>query len=124
MGEKKKVLCVEDEQTLLMVLKDTLQKAGFQPILAKDGKEGLEAALREHPHLILLDLIMARMSGLEMLRELRVDSWGKRVPVIIFTNISDEEIEKEARSLGVQDIVIKADVSLQELIEKVNERLQ
>lgn len=84
-----KILIVEDEQFLLEVLSDTLVAEGYQVFPAKDGVEGLKLASRVKPDLILLDVVMPKMNGLTMLKKVRACVWGKKIPVIVLTNVSD-----------------------------------
>ena len=78
----KKVLVVEDERTLRDALVKKLSKEEFTVLSAKDGKEGLDTALAEHPDLILLDILMPKMNGIEVLQKLREDEWGAKAKVI------------------------------------------
>ncbi|MFH1392314.1 MAG: response regulator [bacterium] len=88
---KNKILIVEDEILMLKTLVSTLNNHGFSTLEAQDGEQGLAIALKEKPDLILLDTIMPKMDGLAMLKELRKKSWGKKVPIIFLTNLSDSE---------------------------------
>ncbi|MBI5221908.1 MAG: response regulator [Candidatus Magasanikbacteria bacterium] len=123
MENKKTILIVEDEVSLLNALRDKLTREGFVTLEAKNGEEGLEVALREHPDLILLDIIMPVMDGMTMLSKLRNDSWGKKVKVIILTNLSDTEKVSAAMAKGTFDYLVKADWKLEEVIVKIKERL-
>ena len=71
-----KILIVEDEDSLLSALVDKFLKAGYRVVTARDGEEGLTVALREQPDLILLDIVMPKMDGISLLRQLRDNSWG------------------------------------------------
>src|SRR6185312_13646530 len=92
----KKILVVEDEASIALALGDKLAQEKFTVSKAVDGEEGLAVALREHPDLILLDLRMSKMTGLEMLDELRKDAWGKTANVMIMTNVADTASQEEA----------------------------
>lgn len=124
----KKILIVEiveDEPSLIEALRNKLNKEGFSVLEARNGKIGLDLALKERPDLILLDIIMPVMDGLTMLQELRKkDEWGKNVPVIILTNLSDDKKVMEAVKEGSYDYLIKSDWSINEVISKVRERLK
>lgn len=77
MTEKpKRILIVEDEIPMLKALVDKFSRAGFETLEAKNGIEGLAVALKEHPDLVLLDLVMPKMDGVKMMEKLREDSWG------------------------------------------------
>ena len=123
MSEIKKILIVEDETSLRNALCEKLTREGFAILEAKNGEEGLEVALREHPDLILLDIIMPVMDGMTMLKKLREDAWGKNAKVIILTNLSDNDKMAEAITQGTFDCLIKSDRTLEDVVKKVKERL-
>ena len=123
-----KVLVVEDEKSLRKALVTSLKAAGLDVIEASDGKNGLEKARAEHPDLIMLDLIMPKMEGKTVVMELQKDDWGKKVPIIFLTNISDpikiaemNEISSENSTLF--DYLIKTDWRLEEIVSKVKTKL-
>jgi DNA-binding response OmpR family regulator len=119
----KKILIVEDDLQLQGVLRDRLSHEGFDVLEAGNGKDGLGLALSSHPDLILLDLIMPVMDGLTMANQLRLDDWGRDVPVIILTNLSDNEKISEALKNGVFDFLVKSDWKLEDLVAKVKEKV-
>ena len=120
----KKILITEDERALREILqKKFSQEKDFEVLSAKNGEEGLELALSEHPDLILLDIIMPKMDGLTMLERLRRDAWGKTVPVIMLTNLSDELKVTEAIRRGSFDYLVKSDWNINDVVEKVKNRL-
>ena len=122
---KKTILVVEDEQALNMALSMKLEKEGFSVLKAFDGEEGLKIALEKHPNLILLDMIMPRMDGITTLGKLREDEdWGRRVPVIMLTNLSDAEGVDAALKGGVHSYLVKSDWKLEDVVEKVKEELK
>lgn len=125
MQDKKIILITEDEKSIRNALHDKLLGDGFSILEAKDGEEGLQISLKEHPNLILLDLAMPRMDGMSMLKKLREDTWGKNVPVIILTNLSsaDEERNREITKLEPTYYFIKTDKSIEEIVDKIKERL-
>ena len=120
---KKKILIVEDEESLRGALRDKFAWEGFDVLEAGDGEEGLKAALREHPDLILLDIIMPKMDGITMLKKLREDDWGKEAQVILLTNLSDNEKLSEALAQGTYDYLVKSDWKIADVVAKVRERL-
>jgi DNA-binding response OmpR family regulator len=122
--KKIKVLIVEDEKSLTKALSAKLGREGFEVMVAHDGQEGLALASEERPDVILLDIIMPKMDGLSMIKELRkMDSYGKRVKVIFLTNLTDDEKIFEATESGVYDYLIKSDWKLADLVEKINEKV-
>ncbi len=123
MNEPKKILVVEDDASLLHALKDKLVHEGFSVFEAKNGAEGLAAALREHPDLLLLDIVMPQMDGMTMLKNLRQDAWGKTVKVIFLTNLSDNENISEAMKLSSYDFLVKVDWKIEDVVRKIREKL-
>ena len=121
--QKKIILVIEDEEPLRRVLKDILTVEGYSIIETKDGVEGLEMALKEHPDLILLDIVMPKMNGLEMLKQLRTDEWGKTAPVIVLTNLSDNEDVAKAMDIGAFEYFVKTDIKIDEVIAKIREKI-
>lgn len=123
---KKKVLVVEDDEAILKALRIMLDGAGLSILEAKDGAAGLVVALEGHPDLILLDILMPKMDGWEMLRQVREeDNWGKCVPVIVLTNLSADEDEQihNIAALGPSLFMVKADWKLEGVVDKVLEIL-
>lgn len=123
---QKTILIVEDEALQLKSLTDQFTDEGFRVLKARNGEEGLAAALRERPDIILLDILMPIMDGMTMLKNLREkNSWGKAVPVIMLTNLDadDEKIMKDIVSTEPVYYLVKSRWSLSEIAEKVRERL-
>jgi len=118
-----RILVIEDEKALSDMLGKKLITSGFDVELAENGAEGLEKALELHPDLILLDIVMPVMDGLTMLAKLRADTWGKAVPVIILTNLSDTDKIRDATEGGVSEYLIKSNYSLSDLVSMVNKKL-
>lgn len=125
MNDKKKVILItEDEDAMRLALTDMISYEGYHVIEAKDGEEGLAVAFREHPDLILLDILMPRMDGLEMLKKLRADEWGAKVPIFVLTNLGgNDEIAKMVEN-NVFEYFVKSDVKIREVIDKMNAKLK
>lgn len=121
---EKKVLVVEDEGPLRAALVGKLERAGFTVFEGRNGEEGLEVAMREHPDLILLDVMMPVMSGMAMFKQLREDAWGKNARVIMLTNLNDAENIAGALEQGSYDYLIKSDWKIEDVVEKVREKLK
>ena len=120
----KKILVVEDEAPLRTAVSDILGFEGFTVFQAKNGQEGLDLALKEHPDLILLDLMMPIMDGLTMLEKLREDkTWGKSAAVILLTNINDPEKVAQATEAGSFDFLVKSDWNIEDVVKKIKLRL-
>lgn len=124
MNSTKKVLLAEDDPVISKILVNTLSEKGFTVIHAHDGEETIEMAKSESPDLILLDIIMPRKDGQEVLKELQESDWGKDIPVIVLTNLSFLEYEDEVIRNKVLDYLIKTKTSLDEIVTKVDQALQ
>lgn len=118
------VLVVEDESAMRQALHDKLSLAGFTVTRAANGAAGLELALRDHPDLILTDILMPRMHGLDMIERLRLDDWGRNVPIIILSNLNDMAYEAKAVELRVPVFVIKSDIKLEDLLQLIHKQLK
>lgn len=123
---KKTILIVEDDSMLRKVLSNRIAEEGYEALEAEDGKEGLETALKKHPDLILLDLMMPVMDGAEMLQELRKDKWGANVYVYILTNKDpDTEMINEAnRAPYVSSYLMKSEHGVDEMVKMVKKRFE
>lgn len=119
----KKILVVDDEQDLREALKTALAYEGFEVLTANDGDQGLSLALEQKPDLVLLDIMMPKMSGIDVLRALRDDEWGVRADVIMLTASDDMERLAEATELGVSEYIMKTSVTLNDMVGKVKARL-
>jgi CheY-like chemotaxis protein len=120
----KKILIVEDEAPLRNAVSDILAFEGFTVFQGKNGQEGLDIALREHPDLILLDLMMPVMDGLTMLEKLRADpGYGKVASVILLTNLNDPDKVAQATEAGSYDFLVKSDWNIEDVVKKIKERL-
>ncbi|MBI2013355.1 MAG: response regulator [Candidatus Colwellbacteria bacterium] len=115
----KTILIVEDELPLLNVLYEKFGREGFNVLKAVNGEEGLKNALSNKPDLILLDIIMPKMDGITMLRELRKDEWGKSAKVVILTNLSSATSVDEGIRHGVFTFLVKTNWKLEEVVSKV-----
>ncbi|MFO0971235.1 MAG: response regulator [Candidatus Saccharimonadales bacterium] len=118
-----KIAIIEDEVAIRRMYALKLQFSNFSVIEASDGVEGLAMVEKEQPDLILLDLMMPKMTGDEMLRELRSTDWGENIPVIILTNISKDEAPRTLWHLGISDFIIKANSTPQKILEHVEKVL-
>ena len=115
----KRVLLVEDDRFLRRACEASLRHRGFTVIAAADGEEGLRLARTEAPDLILLDLLMPKLSGLDVLRTLKAEPATRGIPVLVLSNSSRQQDVDEITRLGVVGYLVKADLSLQALGERV-----
>jgi len=119
----KKVLIVEDMQPIQDALATSLRDAGYTVVTAGNGESGLAVAIEERPDLILVDIIMPKMDGLGMIKALRNDEWGKHAQVMLLTNLDDADKVMEAHSYDVYDYLVKAYWKLENVVQRINERL-
>jgi len=116
-----KVLLVEDDKFLRTVLEKKLLAEGFEVISAIDGDEALEKIISNKPDLILLDVILPKRSGFLVLENIKEDPELKNVPVLIISNLGQEEDIKKGLSLGAIEYFVKAKISLEDIVKKVKE---
>lgn len=115
----KKILVVEDETIMLNLLRRKLMTEGYDVYAAKDGQEGLDKMKEVKPDLVLLDIVMPKLNGLEVLEKMQQDNELKRIPVIVISNSGQPvEIDK-ARKFGARDWLVKTEFDPQEVSEKV-----
>ncbi len=119
----KKILIVEDDLFLSNAYRVKLAKSGFETKQAMDGEQVFTALSTYTPDLIILDLVIPKKDGFEVLKELRASEKWKSIPVIVISNLSQQEDIKKILSLGVVTYLLKISVSLEEIIKKVNEIL-
>lgn len=118
----KKILLVEDDSFLSSLLKNRLQKEGFDIVLAKDGDEAVNYLRNIKPDLLLLDLILPKKTGFEVMEELRSNpqlQGNVNLPIIVISNLGQQEDITKSRQLGAIEYYIKAKVSIDELVEKI-----
>lgn len=115
----KKILLVEDEEIIINLLQRKLQKEGYEVCVARNGEDGLEAMRKEEPDLILLDVIMPKLGGFEVMEEMNKSPELKKIPVVVISN-SGQPVELDrAKALGAKDWLIKTEFDPQEVIDKV-----
>jgi CheY-like chemotaxis protein len=120
----RRILLVEDDRFLRRACEISLRQRGFVVTTAADGEEALREVRKEPPDLILLDLLMPKMTGTEVLRALRAEEATREIRVLILSNSSREQDVEEIKTLGVSGYFVKADLSLQELGDMVARLLE
>ncbi len=118
-----KILIIEDEGSLRSRLVEKFNASAFVVLEAKNGEEGLAIALQEHPNIILLDIILPKIHGLDVLKKIREDEWGKTVPVIFLTNLHDSQTMARSTEYGSNDFLVKNDLSLDDVVRVVRNKL-
>jgi CheY-like chemotaxis protein len=120
----KKILLIEDEELMIGLLQKKLIKEGYDITIARDGEEGLKKAREVMPDLILMDIIMPKMGGLEAMEQIQKDDELRKIPIIVISNSGQPvEIDK-AQRLGARDWLIKTDFDPQELVEKIKKQIE
>ncbi len=115
----KKILFIEDEESMQRAMGDMLEHNGYQVIKALDGEDGLASAARNLPDLILLDLIIPKKNGFEVLANLKKDPITKNIPVIVLTNLEGSADVERALSLGATTYLVKANYNLEDILTKI-----
>lgn len=119
-----KILFIEDEFVLQKTIGEFLRKKGYRIIHALNGEEGLNLATEEKPDLILLDLILPRLNGFEVLRRLKEDAKTQNIPVIILTNLENPSDIEKSIELGATTYLVKSDQNLDDIAEKVGKAIK
>ena len=119
----KTILLIEDEAALQKTMGDVLSQEGYKMLSALDGEVGARMAKEEIPDLILLDLVLPKLMGFEVLLQLRKDEKTKDIPVIILTNLENLEDVQRATDLGATTYLVKSNYELQEVVQKVKTAL-
>ncbi|TSC75285.1 MAG: hypothetical protein G01um101430_492 [Parcubacteria group bacterium Gr01-1014_30] len=120
---KQKILMIEDDHFLRKVYRDKLIREGFDFIEATNGIEGTNKIISEKPDLVLLDLILPKKNGFDVLIDVKRNKETANIPVIILSNLGQESDVKRGLSLGAKDYLIKPEVGLSQVIAKVKEWL-
>ena len=117
----KAVLIVEDEAVLRDLLSQRLSQEGYAVEIAKDGEEGLRIMRESNPDLVLLDIVMPKLDGFEVLRFMNNDPRLRRIPVVVISNSGQMTELELAKELGARDVLIKTEFDPREVIDKVRQ---
>jgi DNA-binding response OmpR family regulator len=120
----KKILIIEDDIFLQGLEAGKLQKTGYSLVTARNGTEGMQKILEPGIDMILLDLILPDFDGFEILKKIRETEAIKHLPVLVFSNLSEEGDVKKAKSLGATDFMVKSNFTLDELVEHIKSLLK
>ena len=120
----KRILLAEDDRFLRKAAEVTLRRHGFTVLTVSDGEAAVQMARAEAPDLVLLDLIMPRLQGFEVLRTLKQDPATRAIPVIVLSSLGQPSDVQQAMEEGAAAYFVKADLSLQALVQRVEEALQ
>lgn len=119
-----KILIIEDDPSITKVIATRLKRENYELLVAVDGEEGQRRAKSEKPDLVLLDLMLPKVDGFEVLRELKAAPETKDAPVIVLSNLGQSKDIEEAMRLGAVDYLIKTDFSINQIVDKVKENLE
>lgn len=119
-----KITIIEDDPTINQMYRMKFEADGFSVSMASSGKVGLKIVEKIRPDIILLDLKMPEMDGIETLKKIRKTDHGKQVPVIILTNLNEEESSDELRKLGIHSYIVKADYTPRQVVSHVKEAIE
>ena len=118
-----KILLIEDDKTLIEMYQMILSDYGYQVETAENGLIGLKKVLELKPDLVLLDVIMPKMSGLDVLRKLKSDPQTKAIPIIILSNLSSQKQSEEALKMGALKYLIKSNLDPEDLVQTIKQVL-
>lgn len=119
MPDNKKILLVEDEPLLSNLLKQRLERDGLEVVAAHDGEEALKILETIEPSLILLDIILPKVSGFEVMEAIQKNPNYKKAPIIVISNLGQDTDMAKGQSLGAVGYFIKAQVSIEDLVTKI-----
>lgn len=119
----KKILIIEDEEIMVDLLQKKLIQEGYDILIARDGEEGLVKAKETKPDLILMDIIMPKKGGLEVMDEMQKDKELRKIPVIVISNSGQPVEIDRAQKLGAEDWLIKTEFNPQEVVEKIKKQI-
>ena len=113
-----KILLVEDDRFLIKAVYTKLTQKGFEVVLANDGDEAISKAKTEKPDLVLLDMVLPKKSGFEVLRAIKGDPETASIPVFILSNLAQDQDIQEGKALGAEDYIVKSNTSLSAIVDK------
>ena len=121
--ESKKILIIEDDPDQILLYREAFRLADFPVDAVDNGREGVEKIKKDKPDIVILDILMDDLSGVNVLQLVRENSETKNIPVLVLTNLVREDIERQVRKLGVEDYIIKTSVIPVEVVERVKKIL-
>lgn len=116
---KIKILIIEDDKSLVKIIEEAVDLKKFEVILAIEADEGLQKAILEKPAVIVLDILLPGKSGFECLKKLKERKETKDIPVIILSNLGQDEEIRKGLELGAVDYLVKADFTITEVVDKI-----
>lgn len=123
MAQPIKIAVIEDDSVIAQMYRMKFEAEGFEVQIAENGKLGVELCEKFRPNMILMDLKMPEMGGEEALGAIRTTTWGKHTPVIVLTNLGEEEAPKSLQTLGIHSYIVKAELTPRQVTERVKQAL-
>lgn len=119
-----KILFVEDDPLILKIYTTRLTADGYQVITAENGEEGLAKAQADVPDLVVLDVMMPKMDGFAVLEKLRSNEQFRTIPILLYSNLGQEEEIARAKQMGATDFIVKANISPTEMVNVIKQHLR
>ena len=119
-GSNQTVLVVEDNVSLANIYKTRIETLGFKCLMAYDGIEALAVIQKEQPDLVLLDLMVPKVAGDQILAKMRASDWGKNIKVLVLSNLNEADAPGGLRDLGIEGYLVKANISGSQLDQVIN----
>lgn len=119
MNDANKILIIEDDTALNKIYQNKLQREGYDVAIALDGREGIKMVDIEKPNIILLDILLPKLNGREVLKKLKENPQTSSIPVLILSNLSEMDEVMKGLEEGAVDYMIKSEHSLEEVVERI-----
>lgn len=118
------ILIAEDDKFLAKIYATKFKKIGLAVDIAEDGQAALDMMKKDKPKLLLLDLIMPKVDGFEVMQKMNADPALKKIPVLVLSNLGQESDIEKAEKLGAKEFIIKSDMSIAEVVKKIQSHLK
>ncbi len=119
-----KIAIIEDDRAISQMYRIKFEAEGYDVETAENGKLGLALVEDMKPDIVLLDLMMPEMTGDKMLEKMRATDWGKKIKVIVLTNMGEQEVPASIKEMDISDFILKADMTPRQVAELVKEQLK
>lgn len=116
---KKRILIIEDETNIRVMYSNILREAGYEVLEEGEGKQGLDTVMNGAWDLLLLDIMLPRLDGIELLKRIQQDQRTKDKPIVVLTNLDDNRVRDTCLNLGVKEFMVKANVTPSDVVEAV-----
>lgn len=119
-----KILLIEDDKDQILMYQTKFELSGYDFIAAENGPKGIEMAEKEKPDMVLIDLLMDKMGGIEVLENLKNNPQTKDIPAVIVTNLDKQDLAEKAMALGALDFIVKSKIPLREMMARIESFLK